>query len=528
MLSCTNLISFEVSIFADYLDATPFKVKKIIASEYARFFGAGLALTVICAWFSAGFHQVDEHFQVLEFCSYKMGNISSSVLPWEFGQKMRPALLPGIAYLIAKTMTCFSLYNPFIVAFLLRFITGIAAWYIACLFCILFSSRFKTPTGQKFFILMSLFLWFIPYLSVRFTPENISGIVFLYGVYNILQNREKESTYFLTYLLAGLLFGIAFFIRFQMIFAIAGFVAWLLFIKKIKWKPSGLLFISFLVGIGLNIFIDYWFYGTWTLTPLNYYYANVVQHRADIFGINPWWFYVPEFLMKGFPPLSFILLVLFFTGVLKNRKDPLIWAIIPFILAHFIVGHKELRFLFPVTFMFIYSSALGLDYLLTKKSYLKIHKYVYVVSLIICIPLLLYRVFSPANISISYCRFLYTHISKKNTPVFICNNTSDYSMYGMNDSFYRNPDVKVISIDSLSQLNKYIEGSKPPVAFFLDKNAPLNGVFNYPVNGYKTEMSYCFFPSWVSGLDINNWEKRTQIWKVYKFTKIQEENLKSN
>ncbi|MBK5097796.1 MAG: hypothetical protein JJE01_08435 [Gemmatimonadetes bacterium] len=43
-----------------------------------------LVLNLAAAYFSWGFHQFDEHFQILEFANYKLGNSPASDLPWEF------------------------------------------------------------------------------------------------------------------------------------------------------------------------------------------------------------------------------------------------------------------------------------------------------------------------------------------------------------------------------------------------------------------------------------------------------------
>jgi GPI mannosyltransferase 3 len=373
-------------------------LKEIITSKYNRYLLAGLALTVLCAWFSKGFYYPDERYQVLEFCNFKMGN-PAAVLPWEFFMKVRAALLPVIAFVFATILNLVGLYNQITLAFVLRLFAGITAWFITCRFCLLLLSKFKTQGGKVVLIVMSLFLWFMPFLMVRFTVENVSGIVFLYGLYPILIINKQTANIFQRYLIAGLWFGITLFIRVQMVFAIAGFVAWLIFIRKTKWKNIVAIGISIVAAIGLNVLIDRWFYGSWVFTPYNYYYANVVKHVAADFGVRPFWFYFSEFITKGFPVISVLLLLLFIIGAFKNPKTPLLWIFIPFFLAHCLVEHKELRFLFPMTFIFIYIASQGFDYLLTIKTYQKFHKYVFIILILLCVPLLAYRTFIPAPIS---------------------------------------------------------------------------------------------------------------------------------
>lgn len=494
-------------------------MKKIIKSKYAPYFLAGLVINLICAWFSNGFHQADEHFQILEFCSCKMGNTPAAYLPWEFHEKIRATLLPDIAWVIAKVMTWCGVYNPFTLSFLLRLFTVIASWFITCRYCLLLYPKFKTPKGEKLFILLSLFLWFLPYLNVRYTAENVSGIIFLYAIYGIVRDSEKNIFSIKSFINAGFLIGISFFIRFQMMFAITGLVAWLLFIKKIKIKFIFILAIAALAGIGLNVLADYWYYGEWVFTPYNYYYANIIQHKADSFGVSPWWFYLQDFILKAVPPISLLLLGTFFAGIYKNRKDLFVWIIIPFIVLHFFTGHKELRFMFPVTFLFVYVSSLGFDYFLSKESLYKINRYFMLAFWIICIPLLLYRSIAPAQAAVSYCKYLDVSITDKNSILFKLKTDYDVTIYGLMRGFYKNPVINIIEVDSLSKMNDYLQMNHPPEFYYITEHPPMNDDFSKIFPGYKSEMVYCLYPGWISKFNFNNWIQRNHIQRIYRFSK---------
>jgi GPI mannosyltransferase 3 len=507
-------------------------LKEILKSKYSRFFIAGLVLNILCAWFSVGFHHADEHFQILELCNYKMGHSPASDLSWEFQQKVRASLLPYIAYGFAKLMDWCGVYNPFILVFILRLIIGIATWFIVCKFCLLFSSKsmqvngmikteavsFKTPAGEKLLVLMSLFLWFVPYLNVRFTSENLAGLVLLYGVYIILRKDEKDYKPGLSYLLAGLFFGVSFFIRSQMVFAIAGFIAWLFLVRKIRLKYFLLLLVSSLLASGLNVLLDYRFYGQAVFTPYNYYYANIILNKAAGFGINPWWYYFYDFLIVAVPPLSLILLCMFITGIAKNLKDPMVWIILPFFIAHCFIGHKELRFLFPVIFIFIYLSAKGFDYFLQKEKYRNIHAYFYYTAMVISIPLLIYRTVAPANVCVNYFKYLYENETEKNMLFFVLTKDEYYRTYGENAGFYRNTALKTISVDSISQMGAYLQNNKPASVLLL---SGLNAASPENIKGYTGKLVYCYFPEWILKFDFNHWEERTQIWSIYRFDRTE-------
>jgi len=84
----------------------------------------GAVLLVIAAFFSTGFHQIDEHFQILEFAGLKLGLTTQSELPWEYHQRLRPALQPYIAILVFKMFSLVGLENPFFVSTTLRVLSA--------------------------------------------------------------------------------------------------------------------------------------------------------------------------------------------------------------------------------------------------------------------------------------------------------------------------------------------------------------------------------------------------------------------
>jgi hypothetical protein len=129
---------------------------------------------------------------------------------------------------------------------------------------------------------------------------------------------------------------------------------------------------------------------------------------------------------------------------------------------------------------------------------------------------MLYRTLTPANISVNYYKYLYYANPENNIPLFFLNDTHDYSMYGMRASFYRNPGLKPIAVDSISQIDRYLQTNKPASIFLLHQHSldPAE-----KINGYKIDMVYSFFPSWISKFNFNHWEERTTIWSVYKITK---------
>ncbi|HSS12456.1 MAG TPA: hypothetical protein VLL04_01095, partial [Rhizomicrobium sp.] len=70
-------------------------------SELRRSLVILAAVIVVTAWFSVLFYFPDEHYQILEFMSYKLGITPASDLPWEFHARIRPWFQPLVYFLIA-------------------------------------------------------------------------------------------------------------------------------------------------------------------------------------------------------------------------------------------------------------------------------------------------------------------------------------------------------------------------------------------------------------------------------------------
>jgi len=142
-----------------------------------HYFISGIAFLIILitAVNSVGYYQADEHFQILEFANYKLGNTDAGKLAWEFKAEIRPALQPALAVVLIKASSIMEINNPFNQAMLLRLLSG-----ISCFFCLLFLYRqfFKTNLNLLYYILLFFSFWFVPFVFVRFSSETWSGLFF--------------------------------------------------------------------------------------------------------------------------------------------------------------------------------------------------------------------------------------------------------------------------------------------------------------------------------------------------------------
>ncbi len=305
--------------------------------RYERyFFLTALAIYVVTAWFSTGFYHGDEHYQLIEFAAYKLGNVSVEGLAWEFEARARPALQPFIAFIIIKLLQVFSIADPYMQAFVLRLLTALLA---------LFSIRFFTrtcgfminPRHHKEYLFLSYFLWFLPFVNVRFTSETWSGIMLLNALAVLLNTNMRGNRNYI----AGALLGLSFLFRYQNAFLALGVFLWLLIIEREKILDLLKLLAAGVLVLLLGIFLDFWLYGEFTLSAWNYFYVNLVEDVASGYGTEAWWNYFYSIFRFGFFPIGIPVILAFLILTVKKPKSLFIWTILPFFVIHSIIAHKE-------------------------------------------------------------------------------------------------------------------------------------------------------------------------------------------
>jgi GPI mannosyltransferase 3 len=356
----------------------------------------------------------------------------------------------------------------------------------------------------------------MPYISVRFSSENYSALTFMSAVYLLINLTEgKQAVKFPHVIFAGLLLGFSFYFRFQIAFAILGLGLWLLFIRKMKLTYWSLLIVSGACAIATCMFIDYWFYGDFQLTPINYFISNIIENKAAQWGTYGWWYYFWLFFQLAIPPLSIFLLVFFFIGLYKKPTDVFTWCIIPFLIAHFWVGHKEMRFLFPMALCFMYLTAIGVDRMINSTKYARVIRIVFTLSVIINLLPLAFRTFMPAREAIGYLNFIHNYSVKNKVDVF-CFEKEAYKWGDLSVNFYRSPIVSCRVVKDNAELTQSLIKEKPSQALVLETRINTGNTWN----GYKAESVYCFYPLWIDHFNIGDWQSRTQMWNIKRIEKI--------
>lgn len=312
----------------------------------AVFFFCSLLLHLAAFQFSRGFQHLDEHFQIIEYVSTKLGWTDPATLPWEYANRMRPWLQPFLYTGIAKVSIFFGANTPPEINQAIRLSTSLVGWIsLAALF-----DLFRN-LGPRLAFALSFFC-FYPFFHTRTTAENLGVTTLVFGLWLLRQRHFFQgSTNLPGVLLSGVCFGLAFHLRYQLAFALLGLGTWMIVIERMRAKRITQLLCGTIIGIVLGVIIDHWGYGEWTFAPWNYFRVNLLEGAAAKFGVDPWWKYI-EFLLR-YPPVGggwvvLATLLLFFFGWESTRRHVVTWILLPFIVGHFFVGHKEARFLYPI------------------------------------------------------------------------------------------------------------------------------------------------------------------------------------
>ncbi|RYD79642.1 MAG: hypothetical protein EOP53_09330, partial [Sphingobacteriales bacterium] len=317
-------------------------------SYFRRVFFLSLVFHALAAWFSAGFHHYDEHFQLLEFAAQKAGIVAENTLPWEFKAEIRPSLQPWIAFSVIRFLQFLNLHDPFLAAIILRIFAAIIGWFSSLILTLTFLQYFKSDHYKKIFIAISALLWFSVYLHIRFSSESLSTSFFWLGISVLLFQTQKSSKNTFRFLLSGILLGIAVVLRTQIILMAAGAFLWMLLLGKYTWKQLSALLFGGVLAVLFGAWLDYLFYGHWANTAYNYFTVNILQDKTSQFGVSAWYYYFWAFLRFAQAPMSYLLLPLIVWSWIKFPKSIITWTCLAFIIPHIFIGHKEFRFIFPL------------------------------------------------------------------------------------------------------------------------------------------------------------------------------------
>jgi len=175
-----------------------------------------------------------------------------------------------------------------------------------------------------------------------------AGTCFALDALDTEQANRRRSTVLAA--LAGAAWGLAFFFRFQVAIGIAGAGLWLVIVRRAPARMVAAMTAAFAAACATNVVLDYWLYGAWTLSPVNYLQVNLIEGKSAAYVKGPWWLIAVYLFVALVPPFSLVLIALLVVGSWLARRDVVVWIAVPFVAVHMLVAHKEPRFVMPLVY----------------------------------------------------------------------------------------------------------------------------------------------------------------------------------
>jgi phosphatidylinositol glycan class B len=479
----------------------------MVGGEWRRFVGRWLGvsaiLIVIAAFQSDGFHHPDEYFQTLEFAGTKLGRTPAGDLPWEHSLRMRSWLQPGLYVAMARSLETVGIHDPFAWALAFRLSSGLFAWAAVAALCLVASRLFPDPEARRAAVAALCLAWFVPYLSVRTSSESLAGSCLMLGTSLLLWSATTDgSSSFstprpMTFGAAGLLFGLAFELRFATAIVALSMAAWAILVARLPLRRLVWAAVGVLAALGLGACVDRWGYGSWVFPGYEYLYENMSKDvAAQRFGSLPPYGYLVLAATGPAAPLVVFAMAATVLAWVRKPWNPLTWATAPFFLAHSVISHKEMRFLFPVAlatpFLCVLALAPSGDSWDGRTRPLWAARRGPAGRLLLALNLLALAAFSltPTRPQLSFQRFVRRHHPKR-FEAYMLTPFSPWAAEGLNMDFYR-PDALVLhQVADVAEAEEHSEARFLLVTEALD-TAPTRA------RGYTCAARYRAFPSWLA------------------------------
>jgi len=469
----------------------------------------GLMIHLVAAFFSAGFHHYDEHWQILEFMSAHLGKTPFQELPWEYTHRMRSWAQPGIYYFLAKILNIFDINNPFTLATIFRIFSSLLGWLSILVLSVISLIVFQKNNEKTWAIRLLNLLYFIPFIHARASSEGMSSSFYVLGLGLLIISSHLEKANKKLFrgqaLVIGCIMGCSFLFRFQMGFSIL--FSWIWYCiwgsKLIKYKI--MLAAGVVIAMLLEVPIDYWGHGEVTFAPWNYLNQNLIQGKASTFYTSPWYDYIEKALIKGIPPISILIVGSWLLFWVKKWKSPLTWGTFPMFLVHTLIPAKALRYLFPIAplspLILIGCASLFSNKFLTRiKPFLLFCFYLNFILLIgVCL--------LPARTSVLLYKYIYQHSHKIKEVYYSGNNP--YELVGLPIHFYRPEKLSLKKITDFSAI--------PLPAWIITKRG---SQFLALKNRSNCKIAYSIYPNFIiNTLEKKKWFKKTKVWSLFKCSK---------
>lgn len=266
------------------------------------FTAIGFIFRVFLSYGVYGILHPDELYQALEM-GHKIA-YDSAIIPPEFQKEnhLEPSYASSRSWsfplffgIIMKTMSFFNLDYSTVILPTIRIILAINATFL------IYSSRklarqITKNQNVELFTTVFVAIWFrLVEFSVRSFNNTFFLPILIFAIYRILVNLETRKISNFDHLLYIFGVGLSTYNRLDLFLIIFGF-----FLFSFSLKHFSLYFqyiLDGLVGWGVGLSIDYYYYGSFKVPPVNWVKFNLIENRSDVFGLSRWDFYIHEVIV---------------------------------------------------------------------------------------------------------------------------------------------------------------------------------------------------------------------------------------
>jgi phosphatidylinositol glycan class B len=487
----------------------------------------------MAAVFSNGFYHPDEFYQTLEFASFKLGITPQDQMMWEFSERIRPWLQPGMYVALARAGHGLGITSPFDLWLVFRVLSGLMGLVGTWLILLGLERRCFTRPYAPTIGWVYAWLWFLPYVYVRTSSESLGGSTMMMALGLCMAAhppadaseggpKANPRTHRAGWMFAmGTLLGLAVQFRYQQACMVLGFLAWGLTFGKFPLKSFIWLGLGILGVTALGLATDRWGYGAWTLTPWNYLRVNLLEGRANQFGVDPPWAYMYLIARNPLGPLAWIVLGAAVCFWIRYPRHVLTWSSLPLLIVHSFIGHKEDRFLFPLAMYAPVFLVMGLGPRLMhtlpnrrlsaltqwvwRRRRSPVAKGVYAVNF----AALGFVTFINTRPDLAVQAYLYKQVPK-GEPVYTLR-SSPYNHGYRFAHFTRRKNGPMVEVDGYATLEEMLRISGG--LFFTDRNLEIPE--EQEVLRTACTMIYRGMPSYMRYVDFNGWVKRVPYYQLY-------------
>lgn len=311
---------------------------------------------VIAACTHASWNHPDEWYQTAEFAQQIAFGFQSYTQ--EVALHMRNLTWPWFLSLVVRTSEWLAEGQLSIRLFLIQFVSGLLS--LSMVFAAWKSAKSYFPAKlESRLLLVFLLPWFFVSDSIRPSQENLSVIFFWWAFL-----AGTSGFYFWASLLTVGVFAMKYPVGVLSLGLTIGFTIGL--IKKRADFSSWLRWVSgFIAGFMLFGLCDWVYYGRPWESFWMYSLYNVWSGLShELFGsqsLATYWSYWIGHWGGVLIPFSLLGAIFLFRGIYSGAKkaDPVVIAFVLYLIAHFLISHKEARFMAPVETLAVWIVFIG-------------------------------------------------------------------------------------------------------------------------------------------------------------------------